>query len=208
MSIKRALKAAPAISRSAIVALATLLILTGIIVVTSRAATLKSSDLNASGTVDVFDLSIILSDWNKTGASLRSDINDDQIVNVFDLSILLSKWGPVAGSPTPTATVTPTPTQAATPTPAGPTVGLIGTSFTPSTVTIKVGQTVTFFNGTNRQMWPASNPHPVHTDYPGFEALSPVAPGDSWSFTFTKTGTWGYHDHLMPTTMGAVIVTN
>lgn len=56
-------------------------------------------DINNDGTVNVFDLSQLLSKWNTNDAA--ADLNDDNIVNVFDLSILLSKWGQVS-SPTPT----------------------------------------------------------------------------------------------------------
>ena len=74
----------------------------------SRAAGL-TGDLNNDGTVNVFDLSILLSDWATGNAT--ADINHDGTVNIFDLSTLLSNWGQAA-------TVTPTPTAGATDTPA------------------------------------------------------------------------------------------
>lgn len=51
----------------------------------------KTGDLNNDNQVNIFDLSILLSNWNSTNPT--ADINDDGIVNVFDLSILLSNWG-------------------------------------------------------------------------------------------------------------------
>lgn len=48
-----------------------------------------SSDINKDGKTNVFDLSIMLRSWNKSGSG---DLNKDGKVNVFDLSILLRGW--------------------------------------------------------------------------------------------------------------------
>ena len=79
-------------------------------------------------------------------------------------------------------------------------------SFSPSSITVASGTTVQFMNQSSTPVWVASNPHPSHTDYPGFDALKEVAPGENYSFTFVKTGTWGYHNHLNPSEGGAVVV--
>lgn len=86
--------------------------------------------------------------------------------------------------------------------------------FSPKTLTIKQGETVTWINEDSDPMWIASNPHPVHTDYPEsggcsgskFDACKPIEKGGSYSFTFDKTGNWGYHNHLTPSNMGTIIV--
>jgi plastocyanin len=83
---------------------------------------------------------------------------------------------------------------------------ITSSGFTPSTLTIKVGDTVTFINKDSNPHWPASDPHPTHTNYPGFDALRPLKTGESYSFTFTKQGAWGYHDHLNPSLRGIIIV--
>lgn len=50
-------------------------------------------DVNKSGIVDVFDLSVVLANWNKTGATwAQGDVSSDSIVNVFDLSLVLTNW--------------------------------------------------------------------------------------------------------------------
>jgi chitodextrinase len=54
---------------------------------------LKVGDLNLDNSVNVFDLSILLSSWNQTGTGVSGDLNHDNIVNIFDLSTLLSNWG-------------------------------------------------------------------------------------------------------------------
>jgi beta-mannanase len=50
-----------------------------------------TGDLNLDNQVNVFDLSILLSDWAATNNSI-ADLNHDGIVNIFDLSTLLSHW--------------------------------------------------------------------------------------------------------------------
>lgn len=62
-------------------------------------------------------------------------------------------------------------------------------------LTVAAGTTVVFKNSDTASHQIASNPHPVHTDLPGFDT-GPIAPGASASFPFTKIGSWGYHDHL------------
>ncbi len=61
----------------------------------SRAAT--NADINGDGAIDVFDLSILASNYGQSGKTFaQGDINGDGTVNVFDFSILATNWG---GSP-------------------------------------------------------------------------------------------------------------
>lgn len=78
--------------------------------------------------------------------------------------------------------------------------------FHPSKLVIKEGDTVTFSANTGEAFWPASNVHPSHTDYPAFDPKKPVAPNDTWSFTFTEAGTYGFHDHIKSIFEGEIIV--
>lgn len=79
--------------------------------------------------------------------------------------------------------------------------------YTPSALAIKKGDKVVFTNNTsNKYMWPASDPHPSHTDYPEFDAGKDITPGGTYSFTFTKIGSWGYHDHNKPNCHGTITV--
>ncbi len=100
-----------------------------------------------------------------------------------------------------------------TPQPAGATVESVevdytSSGFSPATVTIKKGGTVRFVNKSGSSMDVASNPHPIHTDYPGFDQGKSDARGkDEYDFTFEKVGTWGYHNHLNPSDGGTVVVT-
>lgn len=92
--------------------------------------------------------------------------------------------------------------------------------YSPSSITVKNGETVTWKNQSAQPTWPASAMHPTHTVYGGttlsehcpdtantsFDACQGVASGGSWSFTFDKAGAWKYHDHLNPSHFGTVNV--
>lgn len=86
------------------------------------------------------------------------------------------------------------------------TITINDTGFSPSTIRVKAGTTVTFVNNGQALHWPASAPHPVHTDLRGFDAKKGLATGEEYSFTFTTGGTWGFHDHLNTTLKGSVVV--
>jgi plastocyanin len=96
------------------------------------------------------------------------------------------------------------------------TVTYNGDSFSPKTVTIAKGGKVTF-TSTGGNMWVAADEHPTHTEYAGTSrqqhcpdtagtAFDQCGPGTSYSFTFSKAGTWDYHDHLNSNLEGTVIV--
>jgi plastocyanin len=80
----------------------------------------------------------------------------------------------------------------------GATVTIANGRVTPATVTVAVGQTVTFVNNDNRAHEIASNPHPQHGTCPGIEAgLGSIAAGQTRTTrAFGNAGSCGYHDHL------------
>lgn len=78
--------------------------------------------------------------------------------------------------------------------------------FVPQDLTIRAGDKVTFVNDDSEQHWPASDPHPVHTLCPGFDAGQGLGKGDTYSFTFEKVETCAMHDHLMPLMRGKIII--
>jgi plastocyanin len=78
--------------------------------------------------------------------------------------------------------------------------------FEPRSVEIGPGDTVTFENVGSEAHWPASDDHPMHTAYPGFDPQKPIAPGEEWGFTFDKPERWAYHDHMNPYLEGEVVV--
>jgi plastocyanin len=81
-----------------------------------------------------------------------------------------------------------------------------GSKYTPSSVDVKVGDIVIFKNTSSGQMWPASAPHPTHTNYPAFDANTPIQAGGKWQFKFGQEGAWRYHDHLNASVGGVVNV--
>lgn len=80
-------------------------------------------------------------------------------------------------------------------------------NFEPNIITIKKGERVAFFNEKTGYSWPASNPHPTHTDYPQFDPLLPMKAGEVWTYIFDKVGEFPYHDHLDPSKRGVINVT-
>jgi plastocyanin len=80
--------------------------------------------------------------------------------------------------------------------------------FEPRSITVEAGRTVVFENVGDEAHWPASDDHPTHQEYPGFDPRKPVQPGEEWSFTFDRPGEWGYHDHMNPYLTGEIVVRN
>lgn len=81
-----------------------------------------------------------------------------------------------------------------------------GKAYTPSTLTIKNGDIVVFKNNSDKNFWPASARHPDHLEYPEFDPKKGIAAGQTWQFKFTKSGAWGFHDHLTPSAFGKITV--
>jgi plastocyanin len=85
------------------------------------------------------------------------------------------------------------------------TVTLGENGFSPKTLTIKKGTTVTWVNESGEMGNVSSAPHPIHTSYPPLN-LGNFADGNSVSLTFDEAGTYNYHHHLNPSLTGTVIV--
>lgn len=104
-------------------------------------------------------------------------------------------------------------------TPTTATVTYTDSGFSPANVTIKKGGTVTFVDQSGSPMDIASDPHPNHngydgtgrtthcaSNYTGAKPFDQCAPGTSFSFTFDKVGSWGYHNHMNEADGGVVNV--
>lgn len=78
--------------------------------------------------------------------------------------------------------------------------------FSPAVLHVRRGQTVTFRNDSTGNLWVASNPHPIHTDLSGFDALRPLGASETYVYTFTRLGTFGYHNHLNAAHQGTIVV--
>lgn len=77
--------------------------------------------------------------------------------------------------------------------------------FLPASYMIKTGGTVTVINQSSRDLEFSSNNHPAHTDEAELN-MDTLAPGKSGTFTVTKVGTWGFHNHLTPDDTGSLMV--
>lgn len=85
----------------------------------------------------------------------------------------------------------------------GTTVTYDGKSFSPINLKVKAGTTVTWKSSSTAPMWVATDPHPAHTEYSGFDAKKST---NEYSFKFDKTGSWSYHNHLNPSAQGTIVV--
>ncbi|HEX7456205.1 MAG TPA: cupredoxin domain-containing protein [Candidatus Nanoarchaeia archaeon] len=79
--------------------------------------------------------------------------------------------------------------------------------FSPATISVNKGATITWTNKDTAPHWVASDPHPTHTGLAGFDSGENTSQGETYSFTFEKSGTFTYHDEPNPLKFqGTVIV--
>ena len=84
-------------------------------------------------------------------------------------------------------------------------VKITQSGFSPKTVTIKVGEAVTWMNDDSAVHTVNSAVHPTHQVYPPLN-LGNIQAGGKLSLTFPEAGTYKYHDHLNPSLTGSVTV--
>lgn len=151
----------------------------------------------------VIILIVILGGWLLLkGVPASAPVTDTTVTNQM----------PVIGSTTPETSVENTPSIA--------TILYTDQGFSPKNLTVLVGTNVTFVDQASGDMWVASDPHPTHQGYDGMTksqhcevGYTGVVPfdqctaGTSYSFTFSKAGTWGYHNHGSAGDKGTIIVT-
>ena len=85
------------------------------------------------------------------------------------------------------------------------TITYTSNGFSPSSTTVKSGDTVEIKNTSDEDMQLDSNPHPIHDDDADLN-VGAVGPGESKTFVVTKKGTFGFHNHLDPGDTGTIIV--
>lgn len=94
--------------------------------------------------------------------------------------------------------------------------------FAPAALEIAIGDTIEFVNQSSGDLWVAADEHPTHTSYDGtsarehcadgtnasgsFDQCARSGPGISWSYTFTKAGSFDYHNHARAADGGTVVV--
>ena len=77
--------------------------------------------------------------------------------------------------------------------------------FSPAEAKAKIGQQIEFKNTSNENIQVNSAPHPAHNLFPELN-IGAIAAGESKSVTFTKTGTYKYHNHLDVSQFGSIEV--
>jgi plastocyanin len=97
------------------------------------------------------------------------------------------------------------------PGPSGATITISNGAVNPSSVTISVGQSVTFVNNDTTAREMSSNPHPTHTDCPQVNALGRLNPNQTGlTNAFTSARTCGFHDHAsndtIPGLRGTIVI--
>lgn len=111
--------------------------------------------------------------------------------------VLACLFAGCASYQTPSAPAAATPA----PVPAGNMITIKNFAFSPATMTVKTGTTVTWTNEDGA-------PHLVVADAGApVSFMSPsLSPGASYPFTFTQAGTYPYHCSIHPTMKGTIIV--
>lgn len=84
-------------------------------------------------------------------------------------------------------------------------VSITEEGFSPATVSIERGMTVVWVNETATTHQVGANPYPDASSLPELKS-GDIAPGESYSYTFNASGTFGYADYTNPTTGGSVQV--
>ncbi|HSH55888.1 MAG TPA: cupredoxin domain-containing protein [Candidatus Limnocylindrales bacterium] len=87
----------------------------------------------------------------------------------------------------------------------GATVTYTETGFSPETVRLKAGTTLTVTNDSNRALQFDSDPHPQHTANPELN-LEIIESGATKTVVVKKTGSHGIHNHVSARDTGTVIV--
>lgn len=85
------------------------------------------------------------------------------------------------------------------------TISYTDKGFEPNTVTVKAGDTVRVQNNSTMTLSFNSDDHPAHTKDSELN-VGNVPQGGSETFTVSKKGTWGYHNHNNASDTGTIIV--
>jgi plastocyanin len=78
----------------------------------------------------------------------------------------------------------------------GATVTIVNNAVTPQSVTVSLGNRVTFVNADSRLHDIESDPHPTHTDCPEINQVGALTPGQNHQTAALNVArVCGYHDH-------------
>lgn len=80
------------------------------------------------------------------------------------------------------------------------------TGFEPTTMSIKRGTPVEWVNTDTKPHWVESDPFPEATGLPDLNSRQAFGPNESYTYTFSKTGDFTYHDQTDPLKSGIIHV--
>jgi plastocyanin len=166
----------------------------------------------------LFTLSASTAYYNQSRRIAQRDSGSGILVFGNDIDVKAGQLQTTPGTPSPapspasstkssgTIPLPVPPPPPPSPSPVTHTINYTDTCFSPPNLTIAKGDTINFMNSSSGNMWPASDDHPTHDSYPDFDAKRAIASGSAYSFTFNKSGAWGYHDHLSSDCKGTITV--
>lgn len=108
-------------------------------------------------------------------------------------------------SQTPSSTESASPSASSESTMNENVVTITSSGYSPESITVKAGESITWENTDTENHTVNSDNHPTHLLYP-FLNLGLIKPGEKKSLTVSKTGTYTYHDHLNPSNKGTITV--
>lgn len=88
---------------------------------------------------------------------------------------------------------------------AAATITYSDSGFSPALTTVNSGDMVAVKNTSSGELQFDSNPHPVHTDDTDLN-LGTVESGQTRTFTVTKKGSFGFHNHLNPSDSARITI--
>jgi len=78
--------------------------------------------------------------------------------------------------------------------------------YSPKDLTIDIGDTVEFENSSSRPVWIIAGDDLAAQFLPELNAEKNYNPGETYSFTFDKSGVWTYRNKLEPSEAGTITV--
>lgn len=153
--------------------------------------------------------SFLSGDQDSTSKNFLHFLGKHKWLTLIGLAVVLILMGEffliLKSRVTPPEELTPAATPTLTQTPLNEAkVMITDKGFTPATLMVKVGTLVNWLSQDKKLHQIASDPHPLHNLLPGFFQNQPSL---SFTFTFTKAGTFTYHDEKNPLkSKGTIIV--
>ena len=87
-------------------------------------------------------------------------------------------------------------------------VSITASGFVPNTIFVKPGTRVSWTNQDAKAHQLAADPYPRDDSIPNFNNELVLQANDSYSFVFSKTGTYHYHDQLNPFKLTGTVIVN